>query len=184
MAQTKKKIPYRIKFRGAEYVLADVDIEQVKVPQALKNYNRKRFLPLQHALDESQGLASSLTADIDVATMRGTGIRDIIDLSEEVLLSKDEVWKRVATFNEKLANAVGKAQTLVKYLGAAADVAAQFDVLDPQLFNMNVAKSERAIKKFRPVTPDKELDQSFRNLLNLADARERLKKLDKEEQEG
>ena len=182
MAQVKKKVPYRIRFRGAEYVRADVDIQQVRVPDALKQYISKRFKPLQTALDESQGLASSLARSVDIATMRKTGIRDITDAKEEMLLDQNEIWERIATFNTELANAVGKVEVLHKYLNAAADIAMQYDLLDAKLFNANVEKAKGIVKDLRPVAPTKELDKAFRELVNLDDARERLKKMDEEEE--
>lgn len=184
MTHTKKKIPYRIKFRGAEYVLADVSPESVYRSKAMRDYNLKRFKPLLTPLDESLGLLGDIGRDLGEAYFRKTGIRDIADLSEEGQLTKQQVFARIATFNKKLADALGNVEIIQKYISAAADIAAQYDLLDPQLFNMNVEKKKQAAKDFRPVAPNNELDKSFRELVNLADARERLNKLDEEEQKG
>jgi len=182
MTQVEKKVPYRIRFRGAEYVRADVDPESVYRSRAIRQYNLKRFKPLLTALDESLGLVGDIERALGEAYFRKSGIRDIVDVTESGQLTQPQIWDRIATFNIKLADALGNVEVIQKYLSAAADIAAQYDILDPQFFNMNVEKKKMAAKNFRPVAANKELDKSFRELINLDAARERLKKMDEEEE--
>jgi len=182
MAQTKKKVPYRIRFRGADYVRADVDPNSIYLSKAVKEYTSRRFKPLLTALDESVGLVGDIERALGLAYFRKTGIRDVLDLKEEGLLTKEELWDRIATFNEQLAIALGNVEVVHQYMSAAADIAVKYGLLDQKLFNANVEKQKIGAKDFRPVTTDDELEKSFREETNLEIARERLKKKDEEEE--